>query len=383
MIKKILSYLRTTWLIIGSFIIFVVAIEICASILIFAKHPHDYRADSDGFAKVEWAKEYFKEFIHSGYTEWHPYIYWRRRPFNGNFINIDKDGLRYTWNGKDEATAKKISVFMYGGSTLWGTGSRDNYTIPSYVSRILHDQYGINLEVTNYGESGYVSTQEVIGLIRELQVGHIPDVVIFYDGVNDTYSAIQNRKAGLSQNEINRENEFNILNAGYEGELFKHGIISLLKNSSMYRVVDYVGKKIIGHDHYTFQFSEMSQDEIDKIADDAIRIYRANQTVVTQLAKAYKFRVLYYWQPVIYMKNSLTDYEEKQYREAYTDESFFKNVYGRIKKYANGSSQLHDVSDLFANTTGGYYIDFCHLNEEGNEIVARRMIGDLVKVIKE
>ena len=39
--------------------------------------------------------------------------------------------------------------------------------------------------VRNLGRRGFVSTQEVIYLMRELQAGRRPDVVVFYNGVND------------------------------------------------------------------------------------------------------------------------------------------------------------------------------------------------------
>jgi hypothetical protein len=57
---------------------------------------------------------------------------------------------------------------------------------------------------------GWVSTQSVIMLLRQLQHGNIPDVVVFYDGVNDTYAAYQQGFAGWPQNELNRVTEFNV-----------------------------------------------------------------------------------------------------------------------------------------------------------------------------
>ena len=42
----------------------------------------------------------------------------------------------------------------------------------------------------------------------ELQRGNVPDVVIFYDGVNDVFSTFQNGASGLPQNEASRVEEF-------------------------------------------------------------------------------------------------------------------------------------------------------------------------------
>ena len=93
-----------------------------------------------------------------------------------------------------EAEQKPVKLLMLGGSSLWGFGARDDQTIPSLLARKLHER-GLKVEVKNLAELGYVSTQEVIGLIRELQTGYRPDVVIFYDGVNDTTSAAAIRRS--------------------------------------------------------------------------------------------------------------------------------------------------------------------------------------------
>ena len=53
---------------------------------------------------------------------------------------------------------------MLGGSSLWGFGARDDQTIPSLLARKLHER-GLKVEIKNLSELGYVSTQELIGLI--------------------------------------------------------------------------------------------------------------------------------------------------------------------------------------------------------------------------
>ena len=97
---------------------------------------------------------------------------------------------------------------MLGGSSLWGFGA-------GTIARSLRwspasSTSGYRVEVRNLAEIGYVSTQEVVALVRELQAGYRPDLVIFYDGVNDTTSALLEGEAGVTTNERNRRAEFNI-----------------------------------------------------------------------------------------------------------------------------------------------------------------------------
>ena len=68
--------------------------------------------------------------------------------------------------------------------------SRLGYDTSIFTGRVYALRHG-PVCVVNFGESGFVSTQGVIQLILELQSGNIPDLVIFYDGVNDVYAAYQ------------------------------------------------------------------------------------------------------------------------------------------------------------------------------------------------
>jgi lysophospholipase L1-like esterase len=125
---------------------------------------------------------------------------------------------------------------MFGGSTMWGAGSRDSFTVPSLLARALQGRE-LRVEITNFGETGYVSTQGVITLLLQLRKGNVPDAVIFYEGVNDTYSAYQNGIAGIPQNEFNRVKEFNLSHPEKLQDVKEIFIKGVLNNLSTVRFV--------------------------------------------------------------------------------------------------------------------------------------------------
>src|SRR5262249_2285111 len=161
---------------------------------------------------ADWVNSYFREFAQANRVEWQSYVYWRRQPFAGRYITIDAGGIRRTWNPPADTNRKTRHIFFFGGSTMWGTAARDDYTIASILSRLLAAQTspGDRVEVTNFAEGGYVSKQELIMLLGELQRGNVPDLAIFFDGVNDVFAAFQSGKPGIPQNESHRVREFNI-----------------------------------------------------------------------------------------------------------------------------------------------------------------------------
>jgi len=102
---------------------------------------------------------------------------------------------------------------LFGGSTTWGVGARDPFTIPAEPSRALSEvEPELRVHVLKFGEKGYVSTQSLLALLLELREGRAPDLAVFYDGVNDVFAGYQQGVAGLPQNEHRRVREFNLSN---------------------------------------------------------------------------------------------------------------------------------------------------------------------------
>src|SRR5262245_8832147 len=207
MVKKLIKFTRDVWIIFGITALLLVAVETGFSLAFYVRGiwhaPYvDYRIKADTYTDTSWVAQYFQEHEQLGKPRWRSYSYWRRPYHSGNYININQDGIRKTSAPTaPEGDEPAVKVFMFGGSTMFGSGERDEFTIPSIFAREARNN-DINCEVVNYGQEAYVSTQEVIELMRQLQRGNIPDLVIFYDGANDTHSASQSHAAGLPFNEF-------------------------------------------------------------------------------------------------------------------------------------------------------------------------------------
>src|SRR5436190_1034060 len=127
-------------------------------------------------ASYPWAKKYVLEMSHLG-TVYRSFVGWRREPFRGDTINIEGPySQRRTINA---GTNDQRTAYFFGGSTMWGTGSDDSGTIPSQFAAIT----GIHSE--NFGETAYTAHQGLVLLLQLLQDGRRPDLVVFYDGIND------------------------------------------------------------------------------------------------------------------------------------------------------------------------------------------------------
>jgi hypothetical protein len=366
--------LRDGWLILGIAILLFCLLEAGARLVLLAGRwasPEIERTQADTYSDSAWLKAYHEEFARSYPLRWRPYVYWRRKPYRGEYINVDTNGLRMTPTPAPSApaSAQPLKIFIFGGSSLWGTGARDAFTIPALIaSELQHD--GLNVEVTNFGETGYVSTQELIALLLELRAGRRPDVVVFYDGVNDTFSAFQQRRPGLPQNENHRVADFNLS----RDDPTRQGRFLLREMARRLAMVD-LTRRLLRRSGAADSVSP--RPGYDSLAGLVVRTYLSNLELLQSLSEHYRFEPLAYWQPTIFQKSRLTKYESVERAKAAEMAGFFEETYARMESSAP-DGLVHDLSQVFADWPDPVYIDWMHLGEAGNAVIAQRIARDIL-----
>lgn len=339
------------------------AVELGSWTLIHVKRALFNRSE----IKDAWMAEYEKEDKNLR-TIWHPYNYWRLAEIHGKYINVDKDGLRETTRVGFEG--KK--VFMFGGSTMFGTYVKDSDTIPSFIQEKIGDK----IQVTNFGQHGYVSTQELIEFARQLQKGNVPDVAVFYDGVNDTYTPYQGLEAGLAHNEFFREREFNC--SKYPSKLISMLLCWTLDHSSAFHLLTLFKKKNKTH---------VEEDVVKEALRDAevFLTYKRNVSLIRAMGNAYGVKTLFYWQPNIYNKRCHSPFEMSVLDELEVNSPGLKELYlhaGIFTKEECKKFGASVISDIFDSIYDQIYYDWCHVNARGNSMVADVMAKDILKELK-
>jgi lysophospholipase L1-like esterase len=384
--RRFLRFLQTTWSIVGITLLVIVVTESGFRLVFWVKDHFakeavpDRRVIEAGYGGESWPARHYRE-LQALEVRWQPYVYFRPKLFSGQTITIDREGIRRTWTPPSSAdrAGKVFKLLLLGGSSLWGYGARDDQTIPSLVAREMYDR-GYRVEVKNLGEIGYVSTQEVIALLRDLQSGYRPDLVILYDGVNDTTSAWIEGEAGVTTNEQNRREEFNLLQS--PSRLAASLIVKLVQDSSSYRFAQVIGRRLIGARDVPPRTTPAK--DAHELAAEVVRRYRANVAIVEKLGKEFGFETLFYWQPVVFDKRELTPFETEEARKFEWARGFFSEVYGAIRSSSElgGDTHFHDLSRLFAGTPELIFIDYCHTTESGNLKVAQAIARDAITILR-
>lgn len=121
-----------------------------------------------------------------------PYVQFRERPRSGRFVNISDEGFRHNRAKASRTLADTqgvTAVFLFGGSTSFGYGVRDQDTIAAHLERILRERWGDDrIMVYNFGRGYYGSKQERLLFESLLHRRSVPRLAIFLDGVNEHFA---------------------------------------------------------------------------------------------------------------------------------------------------------------------------------------------------
>ncbi|MFC1862270.1 hypothetical protein ACFLT4_03290 [Chloroflexota bacterium] len=347
-------------------------------------YKYDARENLTYYQQQEWGLEHWKELYESVNLIYQPYVGWRKYAYHGNLINIDESGVRITPNYWQD-NEPLLSTFCFGGSTMWGDGSPDWGTIPAYLAEITNAEHSQqSIEVVNYAGGGFISSQEVMQLIQQIKYGHIPDIVVFYDGVNDTGVAYNKSEADIPLIDsllIEPEDGIRWVRGQPGQETESQGLRGTSSNLNSVRVIRAGLYKLFG---YTVSAPKAVSDEnleidINKLSLEVVSIYLKNMEVVDALSKKYGFDYYFFWQPSLYEESKPLTWEEQETRQGLVRASppesleFRHTVYNLIKLEAKKRDHLYYMADVFNNTEEFMFIDGVHIIPEGNRIIAERI----------
>jgi hypothetical protein len=292
----------------------------------------------------------FREFAQLE-TRYVPYVGWKREPFKGETITVGDDGDR---RHPATTTAPAAHVRMFGGSTMWGKGVDDANTIPAAFNA-LHP----GVAVHNHGESGYVSRQSLDRLINLVSQGAEMDLVVFYDGCNDCYTLC---RSDTSLNGHSRENEM--------ARKFRPPSLAVDAVTGALRDVIFWAW---GRSQRTDGPGSRCQETIAG-AESVARTLIENWRIARRVAEEGGAEFHAILQPIALAGSPNVEHLSYMYDAPSQRVGDYQAVYPVLQRLVREANEpwMHDFTDVF---DGGelIYIDGCHVNARGNEIVAERM----------
>ena len=337
---------RDAWVIVGICLFLVFVVDAVLRELTGNDTEGPSRLNAQFYAEAEWTEAYWEEHKRAKQMHWTPYVYWRRDAFAGTQINIDDDGIRTTVSPHGPESGLP-EVWVFGGSSIWGTGVPDSLTLPSLLAAELAERGG-NYRVVNFGESGYVSTQSLVALALALRERPAPDVVVFVEGANDVYAAYQTGTAGTPQNEFRRRAEFRSSD-GFDNYLatFPYVLEGVMRISA-----------------------QSPQWQVDELASQVIDVMEANRKQALALGDAYDFSVIHVWQPTVFELREPSEFEREIIAGVDERHAELQRAAGAAVGRASCFSTLNDKLSLLAEDR---FMDFVHPGPAVNHAMAEEI----------
>jgi lysophospholipase L1-like esterase len=333
----------------------------------YPEMPNQSRSESPVYTGVSWAREFWQEEklrTRAGQT-YVPFRIWGVQRWHGKYINNDEGEmgiLRKTVNPVCETPP--TSFWVFGGSTVYGTGTPDWATMPTYLSRDLNRAGRGCVVVWNFGVEGYVSNQELIFLTEQLKAGRHPDVVVIYDGVNDASAA--EPAPGPPEPHF----DYGTIKARIEGSVPAR--LDFLKRSHAVRLA-----RVIAASLRKKRPTPISTETLHAKATATLDNYEANLRVARALSKAYNFNLYCFWQPSLYYGHKpRVPFEEELPDVSPADAGqnpwslVIADVYQEAENRAARNGEFVFIGGLFDSVQEPLYIDQAHLGPRGNELVA-------------
>lgn len=261
-------------------------------------------------------------------------------------------------------------IWMFGGSTTRGATDHDDRTIPSYVAGILNQSGSqASFTVVNFGINSFNSLLETKYFQKLLiENPQVPDLVIFYDGANDStyFSQYRTPYGHLGYRRMRA------LVEGYYQSFF--GLLKPL-TAALYS-----------------SFTKELYDKVRATAaplDPASELVRQNVTATLQryrhvrkVAGCYGARFLLFWQPCLWVETGqvaprVKRQEENDYILGPRFTTLRHNIavtYLALKDRLRQEPFFVDFQNVLCDRTQlVYHPDGVHLNDEGRLMVARAM----------
>lgn len=369
------SYPRFFWYLgyaVFSVVLALTALEI-GSWAILSVHARFHRdavaevaADSPAYSGYGWAQECLSEQLSRTKLRYvyFPFRLWGVSEWHGVCMNNDASNLgpvRRTIHPANPRCASQParSVWVMGGSTVYGTGVPDWATIPSFLSGELSKTTWC-WEVVNLGVEGYATNQELIFLAELLRAGRRPAYVILYDGFNDADLG-STQPAGLTPHF-----DFATIRNRFDGSA--GGRLDFLKRSHTWQLAVNIA-------HHIAPPSQVERAELKARASATLDNYEQNVRMVKTLGSEYGVTVLAFWQPaLIYGQKPLVSYEQRL-RDLSPRFSFqnLAPIYDEARRRSAATRDFVFLGDIFDKSREALYLDWVHLNPTGNQAAARAM----------
>jgi len=325
------------------------------------------RAALPAEADQPWPEGLWREQLQVIHADYEAYGLWRSREYAGQHINVDASGIRRTVHS-DCSDADSPTLWLFGGSTMWGFGATDEQTIPSELAALLAAA-GRPSCVVNLGEDSWRSETSLVALLLALKTSaRRPDVVVFLDGCNDVLTPLF--LTGRADREWSDETSRHWFNFAAQR---KRGSLTYLSGANTVTLAARLAARI------RTPVLPVPLDRLDELASEIAAAYLSNAEALQALAHGYGFAAHSLWQPLgVTGHKRLTAAERDgigRQLGAWFEAS--STLAPQVEQLVarSGAPGVRSLSSAFDPIPESLYFDACHIRPSGNRLLAAEILS--------
>ncbi len=291
--------------------------------------------------------------------------------FSGKYIHIE-DGRRRT---SFQPPSAENTVFLLGGSTMQSQEVPDEHTIASRLQLRLSGEMGDRYRVENLG----VVTVNVRQQVERLETLELEknDVVVFYDGFNDT---------GLTVFHLTPEGWVKLASQ-VEAKVEAHERLTIWFHTRL-RTRSYFVRHLLNPYRPAPAPPHLAGGSVPpRILRQLERSYRSNIERAAAYCRENGALFFHFLQPHLFVQEQTSVYERQILDNPYIVPAGLKTAFDAgypvlrqvVRELRQQGIESHDLSHVLSVRPDGeeFYLDHCHVNHRANEIIAGAMFDQI------
>ena len=181
-----------------------------------------------------------------------------------------------------------------------------------------------------------------------------------------------------------RADEFNLMQPWRRSDLLRHALDTIVpRTMRRVRTLEELLRPAAGNGTF-----KIPPDAIKPLSRDVAGHYVNTLRMIRAIADDNDTRPMFFWQPSLFSKRTLSDYEERYQNDGAPVPALrgelFQTIYTMVRSdpVFQSMPDAIDVSTLFDDSPDPQFIDPFHLAEKGNDVLADAMLPHVVKALK-
>ena len=302
-----------------------------------------------------------------------PLTEFKEKPKNSKFVSVSKLGnrcIKINLENCEPAKGGENEIWIFGGSTVFGYGLKNNETIAAYLNELIRDK-----RVINFGQGYYNSNQSRIYFQNLLTFLPKPHAAIFLEGFNDfknnqinnykspTKTALSNNYSILINNREASTNEkiFKWFKERFNRLHFVKLIEQIRKNKSVNTNTD-----------------SIKVDNLEEAYNTLVNRLVTNFTINKSIGEKFEIKILNILEPIALSKD--------RYSSSGLPVSYFKNFeksifhYKKIFEIIENNDNFLNLIDLYLvnlNIDEKMFVDRTHFSKDFSKEIALKIYEKL------